>query len=117
MFPGRYGYSLPATLSLLAMPAFASGREGEGLVGAVQLIVGSAVALLVVSLVGGIVVGARKAHRDGESISRGAASGVLKGIVAFVIACAVVAIVVSFAGVAFIAFSLFTAPLATPSSP
>jgi len=106
---------LPAVLVLPAGSALASGQEGAAMVGAVQLIVGVTLLILAVSLVGGVAVGARRAHRDGEPLLKGAARGVLKGILAFLVACGVVAIVATVAGFGFIVFSLFTAPLATPS--
>ncbi|MEO7743385.1 MAG: hypothetical protein ABIR98_10640 [Usitatibacter sp.] len=108
-------YGLPATLGALqAMPVIASGNEGAAMVGAVQLIVGVAFLILVASLVGGVLVGARRAHREGESILKGTAYGVLKGILAFLVVCTIVTIAAAFAGFVWIVFSLWAAPLGTP---
>jgi len=113
----RYARALPAAVALqAALPVLASGMEGAAMVGPVRLIVFGAILILAVSLVGGVIFGVRRAHRDGESMSHGVGRGALKGILAFVVVVGIVAIVATFAGLAFIVFALFTAPLATPSS-
>ena len=91
----------------LALPAFASGREGEGLVDAVKLIVVSVLIAFIVMTSGGILYGGYKAQQAGNSLLRGLASGLWKGILAFLITAAVAMGALTVLGGLWIAWSFF----------
>jgi hypothetical protein len=74
--------------ALPTAPAFAS-KEGAGVAEAVALIVYVGFAALVVCVIGGIVVGVVRAQRAADPLLKGFGAGVLKGLGAFVILCAV----------------------------
>src|SRR6185436_7708959 len=68
-----------------AMCAFASGREGAALVEPVLWIVAIVLVTFAALVIGGGILGAFRASQGGESILKGGARGLLKGIVAFLI--------------------------------
>lgn len=72
-----------------ALPASASGREGEGLVDAVRLIAGAVLVALIVATGGGALYGGYKAQQAGSSLLKGLATGLWKGILAFLVTVAV----------------------------
>lgn len=86
-------------LALQAMCAFASGREGEALVEPVRWIVAIVLVTFATLVFGGGFLGAFKASRSGESIVKGSARGLLRGMVAFLIVGAV-----SMAGLTILSF-------------
>jgi len=86
-------------LAVQAMSAFASGREGEALVEPVRWIVAIVLGTLATLVLGGGLLGAFKASQSGESILKGGARGLLKGVVAFLVVGAV-----SMAGLTILSF-------------
>ena len=72
-------------IGLHMAPAFASGREGEAYVAPILWIVGITVVAFVALVVGGCVRGALRARQNGESILKGSAHGLLRGVIAFLI--------------------------------
>jgi hypothetical protein len=69
--------------------AFASGREGEALVQPVLWIVAIVLVTFATLVIGGGFLGAFRASQSGESILKGSARGLLKGVVAFLVVGAV----------------------------
>ena len=86
--------------------ALASGREGEQYVEVVSIIVAVVLIAFAASMSAGVVVGAVKAKRSGESALKGGARGVLKGLLYFVVVGAVTTGVVGFLGLLWIAYAL-----------
>jgi hypothetical protein len=76
-------------LVLQAMGAFASGREGAALVEPVLWIVAIVLVTFAALVIGGGFLGAFRASQSGESILKGGARGLLKGLVAFLVVGAV----------------------------
>ena len=103
-------------VTLHALSAFASGREGEQYVEIVRWIVGIALAALIASLAGGVIYGGYKANQKGESVLKGAAHGILKGIVAFLALCALAAVGLTVAGALWMAFVFFYQSSIRPST-
>jgi hypothetical protein len=87
------------------LPAFASGREGEGLVDAVGWIAYAMLIALIVTASGGTLYGGYKAQRAGDSLVKGLATGLWKGVLAFLITCAVALGALTVLGGAWIAWS------------
>jgi hypothetical protein len=100
-----------ATLTFAALcgcatsPALASGREGEQYVPIVLVIVAFVVIAFAASMIAGVVTGVVKARRSGDSVLKGGAFGVLKGLWYFVIVSAIATAVVSFLGFLWIAYA------------
>ena len=103
-------------VTLHALSAFASGRDGEQYVEIVRWVVGIALAALIASLAGGVIHGGYKANQKGESVLKGAAHGILKGILAFLALCAVAAVGLTVAGALWIAFAFFYQSSIHPSN-
>ena len=102
-------------LVLQAMCAFASGREGEAYVAAVYLIVAIVLIVFVTLVFGGGLLGASRARKSGESILKGSALGLLKGLVAFLIVGAVSLAGLTFLGILWIAYSFLDVYVLNPS--
>lgn len=85
--------------------ALASGREGEQYVEVVFIIVAVVLIAFAASMTAGVVVGAVKARRSGESALKGSAFGVLKGLWYFLIVSAVTIGVVTFLGFLWIVYA------------
>lgn len=102
--------SLGLDLALHAPHAFASGREGEQYVPVVQFIVSAIMIALVVTIGGGVVVGAMRAKRNEGSILKGGARGVLDGIGAFVVLAVVTTSVLTVLGGLYVVYALIAAP-------
>jgi len=92
-------------LVLQATSAFAS-REGEALVQPVLWIVGAVLVIFVALLLGGGLLGAFRASKSGESILKGAARGLLQGLVTFVVVIAVSVGALTVLGMIWVAYSL-----------
>jgi hypothetical protein len=90
-----------------ALPAFASGREGEGLVDAVKLIVYAVLIALIVTTSGGVLYGGYKAQQAGNPLLKGLAIGLWKGILAFLITVAVAMVALTVLGGLWIGWSFF----------
>ena len=100
--------------------AIASGREGEQYVEVVNIIVAVVLIAFAASMTAGVVVGAVKAGRSGESALKGSASGVLKGLWYFLIVSAVTTGLVTFLGFLWIVYAFVATWLgagATPTAP
>jgi hypothetical protein len=80
---------LSFALLLTATGAFASGNEGAALVEPVRWIVGIVLVTFATLVIGGGFLGAFRASQSGESILKGSARGLLKGMVAFLVVGAV----------------------------
>ena len=102
-------------LVLQSMCAFASGREGEALVRPVLWIVAIVLVTFATLVVGGGLLGAFRAGRNGESIPKASARGLLKGMVAFLVVGAVSLAALTILGFLWIAFSLVYVHFVTPS--
>ena len=98
---------LGLALLLQAGTVWAS-REGEGLVDAVRLIVFALLAVLFVTVGGGIFLGVRKATQAGESQVKGFVIGLGKGLLAFVVTVAVVTAALTVLGGLWIGWSFFS---------
>ena len=98
---------LGLALLLQAGTAWAS-REGEGLVDAVRLIVFALLAALFVTVSGGVFLGVRKAVQSGESLLKGFATGLGKGLLAFVVTVAAGTVVLTVLRALWIGWSLFS---------
>ena len=90
---------LGLVLALQATGAFASGREGEALVEPIRWIVVTVLVTFATLVFGGGALGAFRASQSGESILKGGARGLLRGLVAFLVVGAV-----SFAGLTVLGF-------------
>ena len=86
--------------------ALASGREGEQYVDVVLIIVAAVLIAFAASMTAGVVVGAEKARRSGESALKGSASGVLKGLQYFLIVSAVTTVVVTLLSFLWVVYAL-----------
>jgi hypothetical protein len=97
---------LAALCSCATSWAIAGGREGEQYVGAVLVIVAVVLIAFAASMTAGVVGGAAKAGRSGESALKGGAFGALKGLCYFLIVSAVTTVAVTFLGVLWIVYAL-----------
>ena len=102
-------------LVLHATGTSASGREGAAMVEPVLWIVLTTVAAFVALVIGGGVLGTFRASRSGESILKGGARGLLKGLVAFLVVSAVSVAVVTILGFLWIAYSFLCVLVLNPS--
>ena len=100
---------------LLSMPAFAAGREGEAYVEPVRWIVGIVLVAFIAVVGGGVLVGAFKASKGGESILKGGARGLLKGLLAFLVVGAVSVAVLTILSILWIAYSFLDVYALSPS--
>ena len=103
-------------VTLHSLSAFASGREGEQYVEIVRWFVGIALVALIASLAGRVIYGGYKANQKGESVLKGAARGIRKGILAFLALCAVAAVGLTVAGALWMAFVFFYQSSIRPST-
>lgn len=92
-------------LALQGTSAFASGREGEALVGPVQWTVNVVLGALVVLVLGGGVWGAVKASQGGQSIGRGFGNGLLKGGLAFLILAGIALALLTLGSILWVVYS------------
>ena len=102
-------------LVLQATCAFASGREGEALVAPVLWIVAIVLVAFATLVFGGGVLGAFRAGRSGESIRKGGARGLLRGMVAFLVVGAVSVAGLTFLGILWVAYSFLYVYVLNPS--
>ena len=102
-------------LALQAMCAFASGREGDALVEPVLWIVAIVLVTFATLVFGGGFLGAFKASQSGESILKGGARGLLKGMVAFLLVGAVSVAGLTILGILWIAYSFLDVNVLSPS--
>lgn len=100
---------------LQAACAFASGREGEALVEPVRWIVAIVLVTFAMLVFGGGFLGAFKASQSGESILKGCARGLLRGMVAFLVVGAVSMAGLTILGAFWIAYSLLYVYVLSPS--
>ena len=103
-------------VTLHSLSAFASGREGEQYVEIVRWVVGIALAALIASLAGGVIHGGYKANQKGESVLKGAARGIFKGILAFLALCALAAVGLTVAGALWMAYVFLFQSAIQPST-
>ena len=99
----------------LAMSAYASGREGEALAEPVRWIVAIVLVTFATLVFGGGLFGAFRAIRSGESMLKGGARGLLRGVVAFLVVDAVSVAVLTIVGFFWVAYSLLYSNTLTPS--
>jgi len=102
-------------LVLQATCAFASGREGEALVAPILWIVAIVLVTFATLVVGGGFLGAFRAIQSGESILKGSARGLLKGMVAFLVVGAVSVVGLTILGILWIAYSFLHVYVLHPS--
>lgn len=102
-------------LALQAMCAFASGREGEALVEPVRWIVAIVLVTFVTLVFGGGFLGAFKARQSGESMLKGCARGLIRGLVAFLVVGAVSVAGLTILGALWIAYSFLHVHELSPS--
>jgi hypothetical protein len=108
--------ALPGLALLLpSTSALASGKEGAALVEPVFWMAVIVLVTFVTLVLGGGVLGALRASRGGESILRGSARGLLKGVVAFVVVGAVSLTLLTFLGILWVAYSFLQAYTLSPS--
>ena len=94
-----------ACLAMLhSAPAFAS-KEGAAVVEVFRIVIPAVLLTFAACLVGGLVHGAVKARRVGESMPSGIARGLLRGLIAFVIVIAAALVLLSIVGAIWIAYS------------
>ena len=101
-------------LGLQATCAFAS-REGAALVEPVLWIITIVLVTFAALVIGGGFLGAFRASQSGESILKGGALGLLKGIVTFVVVCAVSVGALTVAGILWVAYSFLHVYVLNPS--
>ena len=102
-------------LVLPSMCAFASGREGEALVQPVLWIVAIVLVTFATLVIGGGFLGAFRASQSGESILKGSARGLLKGMVAFLVVSAVSVAGLTILGILWVAYSFLDVYVLSPS--
>lgn len=102
-------------LMLQAICAFASGREGEAYVGAVSWIVAIVLVVFVTLVFGSGLLGALKARKSGESILKGSARGLLRGMIAFLGVGAVSVVGLTILGILWIGYSFLDVYVLSPS--
>ena len=88
--------------------AMASGREGEAVAEAVVIIILAVLAAFAASIVAGICWGGYKAGQRGESVLRGGAVGIWKGVLGFLVVAAVSWAVLTILGILFGAYALWS---------
>jgi len=88
--------------------AMASGREGAGVAEAVAILIVVALAAFAAAIVAGICWGGYKAVQNGESVLRGGAIGIWKGVLGFLVVGAVLWAVLTILGILFAAYSLWS---------
>lgn len=102
-------------LMLQALCAFASGREGAALVEPVLWIVVIVLVSFASLVIGGGLLGAFRANQSGESILKGTARGLRKGMVTFLIVGAVSVAGLTILGILWIAYSFLYVYVLSPS--
>jgi hypothetical protein len=102
-------------LALQAMCVFASGREGEAFVAPVRWIVAIVLVTFATLVLGGGFLGAFRASQSGESMLKGSARGLLRGMLAFLVVGAVSVAGLSILGALWIAYSFLTVSTLSPS--
>jgi len=102
-------------LSLRAMSAFASGREGEAYVGAVSWIVAIVLVAFAALVLGNGLLGAYRARQSGESVLKGSARGLLTGVVAFLVVGALTLVGLTVLSILWIAYSFLDVYVLHPS--
>ena len=102
-------------LALQAMPACASGREGEALVEPIRWIVMIVLVVLVTSVFGGGCLGAFRASQAGESIPKGGMRGLLKGMIVFLGLVAASVVGLTILGGLWMAYALLNVHALRPS--
>jgi len=102
-------------LVLHAMRALASGREGEAFVEPVRWIVAIVLVTFATLVFGGGLLGAFRASQSGESILKGSARGLLRGMVAFLVVGAVSVAGLTILGILWIAYSFLDVYVLSPS--
>jgi hypothetical protein len=106
---------LSLVVALQVMYAFASGREGEALVEPVRWIVTIVLVIFATLVFGGGFLGAFKASQSGESILKGGARGLLKGMVVFLVVGAASVAGLAILGILWIAFSFLDVYVLSPA--
>ena len=106
------GLALGFIAVLAAMPALASGREGEQYAAVFVYMIAAGLVGFAGSIIAGVVVGAVKARRAGESGLKGGARGVLTGLKYFVILGVVTFVLVNVLGFLWITYALVATPVA-----
>ena len=101
-------------LALQTMCALASGREGEAFVEPVGWIVAIVLVTFATLVFGGGLRGAFKAKQSGESILKGSARGLLRGIIAFLVVGAVSVAGLTILGILWIAYSFLDVYVLSP---
>ena len=102
-------------LALQTMCALASGREGEAFVEPVRWIVAIVLVTFVTLVLGGGLLGAFKANQRGESILKGGARGLLRGMLAFLVVGAVSVAGLIVLGILWVAYSFLDVYVLNPS--
>jgi len=105
---------LGIVLVLQTMCAFAS-REGEALVEPVLWIISIVLVTFATLVIGGGFLGAFRASQSGESILKGGARGLLKGIVTFLVVGAVSVAGLTILGILWVAYSFLYVYVLSPS--
>jgi len=98
-----------------AMSTYASGREGEAYVDAVNWIVAIVLAAFSTLVFGGGLLGAFRASRSGDSILKGSARGLLRGFVAFLVLGFVSLAGLTFLSILWVAYSFLDIYVLHPS--
>ena len=101
-------------LMLLATCAFAS-KEGAALVEPVRWIIMILVITFAAIVLGSGCLGAFRASRSGESILKGGARGLLKGILTFLVVCAVSVGLLTVVGLLWVGYSFLQVYVLNPS--
>ena len=115
--PSRRGFATGVAgiaLVLQATSAFAS-KEGAALVEPVRWTVTILVIAFAAIVLGSGCLGAFRASKSGESILKGSARGLLKGIVTFVVVCAVLVGLLTVLGLLWVGYSFLQVYVLNPS--
>ena len=96
------------------VPAFASGREGEAYVEPILWIVAITLVAFFALVVGGSVRGASHAKQNGESVLKGSARGLLRGVIAFLILGAASVVGLTVLGILWVAYSFLDVYVLNP---
>ena len=107
-FPG-------AVVMLQTMCVYASGREGEAYVDAVGWIVAIVLIALVTLVFGGGLRGVSRARKNDESVLKGFALGLLKGLGTFLVAGIITVVVLTILSILWIAYSFLDVHVLNPS--
>lgn len=114
--PLRIPLGVSSGLVLVLHPACAfASKEGAALVEPILWIVGIVLVAFVGLVIGGGVLGAVRASRSGESILKGGARGLVKGLIAFVIAFAWAAAGLTVLSFLWVAYSFLYVHVLNPS--